>query len=204
VTRGAFIVIEGIDGSGKTTMANRLARQMTGARAARYTREPYGATLNVWLQLSPNATPHESALAFAADRLFHVRHCIRPAVAEGEVVICDRYVWSSLAYQGADGCDTGWLREINRHAPEPDFTVYLDVQVEAAVDRIERRERRNVSRDEWRRLGRVAGIYDSLAANADVKRAIVIDADREEDAVFADVLAAVTAFLETFDGGKPL
>lgn len=202
MSRGAFIVIEGINGSGKTRMALRLARSLPGD--ARYTCEPYGATLNQWLAMSANASPEEAALAFAADRAFHVRHCIRPAVADGAHVICDRYVMSSYAYQQADGCDLDWLRAINRHAPEPDLTIYLAVPVLAAVARIEAREDRTVGEAEKLRLLRVSDAYDDLMERADGQRYRYLNANRDADAVAADVLAEVTRFLATWTGETPL
>jgi dTMP kinase len=203
VTRGAFIVFEGIDGSGKTTMARRLRGALGGKRRATGTSEPYATDELASLHHTDRADPTAMALWYAYDRTGHVRLAIRPHVRDGFHVICDRYVWSSLAYQGADGCDLDWLREINRHAPPADLTIYLCVPGPGFIDRIERRERRTVGTEERDRLLTVQYAYDILASHNGPEVA-VIDASRDEDAVFADVLAAVTAFLETFDGERPL
>lgn len=202
--RGAFIAIEGIDGSGKTTQTRRLTLALnSGTSRAISTREPHGSQANIWARLDRAAPPQEQALWFAHDRIRHARMSIRPAIDAGRHVICDRYVWSSYAYQGADGCDPDWLREINRHAPAPDLTIYLCSPGAAFIDRIEKREGRTVGAEERGRLLTVQYHYDILASH-NGPEVVVIDANRDAYTVAAGVLVAVTAFLATFDGGKPL
>jgi dTMP kinase len=203
VTRGAFIVFEGIDGSGKTTMARRLWSAIGGIRRARGASEPFATDELEALHHTDRSDPTAMALWFAYDRTWLVRSSIRPNTMDGFHVICDRYVWSSLAYQGADGVDLDWLREINRYAPEPDFTVYLDVPVAVAVNRIQHRENRLVPSVEAMRLAIIGNNYAEIAG-ANRNSVAIIDASRDEGAVFADVLAAVERFLATFDGERPL
>ena len=142
---GRFVVLEGIDGAGTTTQARRLAEALAQRGiAAHVTREPSDGPIGRLVRSSlgsggPALPPGARALLFAADRLAHVAAEIRPALEAGRWVVCDRYLLSSLAYQGLD-CDEGWVRAINRHAPPPDRTILLDVPAEVAVARIRARE----------------------------------------------------------------
>jgi dTMP kinase len=80
------------------------------------------------------------ALLFAADRFLHLESEILPALADGKLVICDRYMYASFAYQGAQGVNANWLREINRFAVKPDLALCLDVPAETGMSRIRRRK----------------------------------------------------------------
>jgi dTMP kinase len=150
--RGLFVVIEGIDGSGSTTQAQRLVASLVAAgRAAVHTCEPSAGPVGKLIRSAlerrltdasgaPHAlTPDSLALLFAADRLDHVRHEVEPALARGEIVVTDRYVLSSLAYQSATSPEgegaLPWLRELNRLAPAPDVTIVIDVSAETAARR---------------------------------------------------------------------
>jgi len=84
--------------------------------------------------------PEVEALLFAADRFLHLQSEIRPALAAGKVVVCDRYMYASFAYQGAQGVDLNWLGEINRFAEKPDLAIYLDVPAEIGLKRIRRKK----------------------------------------------------------------
>jgi dTMP kinase len=151
---GHFIVIEGIDGAGTTTQCERYAKYLRGKlRQVHVTREPsdgpVGVTLRLGLsgriQLGASNQAQTMALLFAADRLDHVAHEIEPFLRDGAVVICDRYVLSSIAYQTATAnaddknAFEGWVRELNRFAPRPDAVVVIDVSPEEAERR--RRDR---------------------------------------------------------------
>jgi dTMP kinase len=144
---GRFIVLEGIDGSGTTTQAQRLvaALQQHG-RAALFTCEPSSGPIGKQIRQLLGASGDEAsrgwdtlALLFAADRLDHVAREIRPALAAGTIVICDRYDLSSYAYQSATalpGTDPlPWLRALNQRAPRPDLTLVLDVDPDIAEQR---------------------------------------------------------------------
>ena len=148
---GRFIVLEGIDGSGTTTQAQRLVAALVRAgHDARFTCEPSGGPHGRQIRqlLSPSSDPVSRAwdalaLLFAADRLDHVAREIRPALQSGAVVICDRYDLSSLAYQSATapaGVDpVPWIRAINQRALRPDLTLVLDVEPDVAEARRARR-----------------------------------------------------------------
>jgi len=142
---GCFIVIEGIDGSGKSEQFQRLTKRLKrrGYNLVA-TREPtkvypVGRLIERVLREEEQVSEEALALLFAADRADHTERRIKPALEEGAVVVSDRYVHSSLAYQSrgmAKELDLGWIRMINRHALEPDAVVFLDVSPEVGQARL--------------------------------------------------------------------
>jgi len=133
---GPFITFEGLDGCGKTTQAELLANVLErhGLPVVR-TREPGGTALgecirDIVLHSSSDVKPMTEALLLAAARAQHVQEVIRPALARGEIVICERFVDSSIAYQGYGlGLSIETVREINRAATRglvPDLTILID------------------------------------------------------------------------------
>ncbi|MFQ5762948.1 MAG: dTMP kinase, partial [Candidatus Bathyarchaeia archaeon] len=138
--RGVFIAVEGIDGSGKTTQSYLLVNQLRqlGYRTE-YTAEPtYGPVGNIirlHLSRGKSRRAEWEALLFAADRYHHIQETILPKLKRGITLVSDRYVYSSLAYQGAAGVDLEWIRRLNRFAPKPDLTLYLDVDPKASLGR---------------------------------------------------------------------
>ncbi|ASJ16302.1 dTMP kinase [Thermococcus chitonophagus] len=150
---GLFIVFEGIDGSGKSTQARLLAEWF---RERGYnvllTKEPTDTSLGKFIRevvvrgslIDGSKLSYEAeALLFAADRAEHVRKVIKPALDEGKVVICDRYFYSSLAYQWARGLDLEWLMKINEFAIRPNLAILLDLPTRESLKRI--RARANIS-----------------------------------------------------------
>ena len=134
--KGCFVTLEGVDGCGKSTQAAALAQRLSQfGYTVRRTREPGGCPIAeeirkiVLAKEDGGMCPETEALLFAAARAQHVKEVILPAVAQGQVVLCDRFVDSSLVYQGtARGLDEEWIKEINRAAYRegaPDATVYL-------------------------------------------------------------------------------
>ena len=145
--RGRFIVFEGIDGAGKTTQINRLAERLRAeGRRVMVTAEPTvsvtGGLLRDALGGISQRTAGEMAAMFVLDRIFHnvnPVHGIEKMLAEGIDVICDRYYYSSLAYQGSD-TDFTWVRDMNLNCPEirkPDVCIFLDLTPEQSMARIE-------------------------------------------------------------------
>jgi dTMP kinase len=155
-TRGRFIVLEGIDGSGTTTQASRLVTELTrrGTRAVG-TCEPTAGPIGRFIRSAlkheltaeggaPHSVPWSSmALLFAADRLDHVESVVLPALREGVTVVCDRYVLSSLAYQSSTSpegeASLPWIRSLNARSRPADLTIVLDVSEEVARGRRESR-----------------------------------------------------------------
>ena len=143
--KGAFIVLEGGDGSGKTTQARVLcsALRREGYKihpTAEPSRSIVGRLIRRRILHGKKTRPEVEALLFAADRFLHLESEILPALAVGRIVVCDRYIYASFAYQGAQGVDSQWLQEINRFAIKPDLALYLDVPAETGMDRIRRKK----------------------------------------------------------------
>src|SRR5688572_8190432 len=141
--RGRLIVLEGIDGTGKTTLAARLAGALRGAgKTVVETREPWtspaGQELRRVLAAKERTTSGEQELElFHADRAAHVAAVVAPALARGDWVVQDRTYWSTAAYQGARGIAVARILERSRAiAPTPDLTVLLELTPERALERI--------------------------------------------------------------------
>ena len=145
VKKGFFICIEGLDGSGKTTQAQILTERLNKTFTAIFTAEPSHAKTGTFLRESclyeqkrlPIAA---EALLFAADRVEHIENEIKPALTEGKIVVCDRYIYSSFAYQGSAGLSLEWIKEINKFALAPDLAVFIDVLPENVLERLQRKK----------------------------------------------------------------
>ncbi len=134
-----FIVFEGIDGCGKSTHAKLLSAWMRESdRDVLLTAEPtkgeLGALIRRVLGGVVAMSPKTLALVFTADRCEHVQQ-IRKALSEGKDVVCERYFYSTVAYQSAQGVDRQWLLDINGFAPKPDIVFFLDVDAKSAEER---------------------------------------------------------------------
>lgn len=193
--RGALIAVEGGEGSGKSTQAARLASHL----GARLTREPGGTALGERIRsllLDPDGVPiapRAEALLMVAARAQHVVEVIEPALAAGETVVTDRYIGSSLAYQGhGQGLPVDDVAALSRFAVGgvvPDLIVLLAVSADVAAQRLTGRP------DRMEALGaafhrRVADGFAALAA-ADPERWVLVDGDGTEDEVTTRIRAAV-------------
>ncbi len=139
--KGVFICIEGLDGCGKTTQTKLLAKKLRKSHNAVYTAEPSHGKIGTYIRKSylygeKRLSIVLEALLFAADRIEHLENEVIPALNEGCLVISDRYVFSSLAYQGAAGLSLDWIEKINEHALKPDLAVFIDVDLETVMDRL--------------------------------------------------------------------
>jgi dTMP kinase len=138
---GLFIVVEGIDGTGKSTQARGLAewlreqgREVVSSREP--TDGPWGAKIRA-TAATGRLSPEEELEYFLRDRREHVEQLIAPALTAGKVVILDRYYFSTMAYQGSRGVDPAEIRRRNEEfAPVPDLLFILDLDVEIALTRI--------------------------------------------------------------------
>ena len=140
--RGFFICVEGLDGCGKTTQTKLLVRRLRRKRYdAIYTAEPSRGKIGKFIKRhclhgEERVSSIIEALLFAADRFEHVEDVIVPAIGKGKIVVSDRYVYSSLAYQGAAGLDLEWIEKVNEHAIHPDLAFFIDVKPEIVVKRL--------------------------------------------------------------------
>lgn len=188
----ALIAFEGLDQSGKQTQAARLAEALR--RAGRrvealafpdYT-TPIGVEIGQALQGHRAYQPDTMQLLYVANRYEH-RPRLEAWLAAGSVVICDRYLASSIAYGEAMGLDPVWLAEIQRYLPQPALTVLLDIAPEASL------ARKQGGRDAFERdlplLARVRASYRRQAEQA--PSWLVVNGQRDKDEVASDILTAV-------------
>jgi len=143
-SKGVFIVLDGLDGCGKTLHSKALREELKARDLnVAYTAEPSNNLVGKFIQsilLIEKIPPEVEALLFAADRHEHLKKEILPNLEGGNVVVCDRYMYSSLAYQGAQGVDVNWIRMINGFAVKPDIAFYLDVPPDVGLGRIRRKK----------------------------------------------------------------
>ncbi len=186
---GFFLCIEGLDGCGKSTQVKLLARWL---RSQGYkivvTDEPtngaIGRGIKRVLRGELKLPIAAEALLFAADRMQHVADVIKPALKAGKVVLNERYVCSSLAYQSARGLPMGWISLINRHAIEPDLTILIDVPADAAFARIKSSRKLDEFESDLRLQRRVRENYLRIAKQKKFK---VVNGAREVSEVQAEI-----------------
>ena len=195
----AFLTFEGIEGCGKTTQARRLAHAI--GPSVVLTQEPGGTELGrairgLLLEVTRSAmSPQAEVLLFFADRAQHVAEVVRPGLAAGRTVISDRYVDSSLAYQGyGRGIDLELIRVVARAATgglTPDLTVFIDVPVDVGLARVGKRGRQDRLESEVREFHeRVREGYRALAAAAPA-RWLTVDGEADADEVGRRIADAV-------------
>ena len=193
--RGVFIVFEGIDGSGKSTHIKALAKELKGRgynviQTSEPSKDRIGNFIRRYAERNDHRlTPETEALLFAADRFEHVMTVVEPALKRGRIVISDRYLYSSLAYQGAGGLDLDWIREMNRFAPKPDLGILLDLLPEFSLQRVERRKTVFEVSDYLRK---VRNIYLRLVEEGEL---VKVDADKPRKAVQEEIFSLVNELL---------
>jgi dTMP kinase len=213
VARGKLITIEGLDGAGKSTLARALAETLR-ARGLRVEllREPGGVETSERIRalvMDPalSVAPRTEALLYAAARAQLVEQCVLPLLGEGAIVLLDRYVDSSLAYQGfARELGIEQVREINRFATdalEADRTLLLRISPPGARARRAAREARpdRLEQEDLEFHACVAAAYDELAA-AEPDRIRVLDASFTPATVLADALTALDDLLGEHAGAR--
>jgi dTMP kinase len=210
---GAFVVVEGIDGSGSTSVVAELAANFRAQkRPVHATCEPSGGPFGVTIRqilsrsyavpgrASPSFGWATMALLFAADRLDHLETEVLPHLRAGELVLSDRYDLSSLAYQSATaepdvspraGDPVAWIRELNRQARRPDLTLVLDVDPDVAA---ERRKSRGGKAELYEKLElqrRLAALYADAERLVPGDRVVHIDANLPLPLVIAKSIEAI-------------
>lgn len=186
-----FIVLEGLDGAGTTTQTARLAKWLRSlGHSVHVTREPsdgpIGRLIREMLRnRHGKVDPSAIALLFAADRLDHLTREIHPNLSSGNVVISDRYLMSSLAYQGRNG-NLPWVEILNQRADAPDLTILLDVNPAVCLSRLAAR-------------GNEAELYErreTLEAVNDAYRCLVNDEKTSGDLAVVDGAVEVEQVFE--------
>ncbi len=203
---GLWITFEGGDGAGKTTQATRLEQWLRDeGRTVVRTREPGGTEVgalirDIVLHHRGDVAPRAEALLYAADRAHHVATLVRPALARGEIVIQDRYLDSSVAYQGAGRVlDAAQIRDLSLWATEdalPDLTVLLDLDPASARARLDADDKPfdRLESEQADFHARVRKAFLELTA-AEPERFLVLDATLPADDLAAAVRARVAALL---------
>lgn len=204
MSKGKFVTFEGCDGCGKSTQLKLLNEYLTAQNIPHiFTREPGGGKISEAIReillngKNAEMTDECEALLYAAARAQHLRDRVEPALAEGKLVICDRYVDSSLAYQAyARGLGKEFVEKINAFALEkfsPDVTVFIDLTPEAAfqrkhgADENDRLEQAGMAFHE-----RVYAGYKALAQEHSA-RIVCVDGNKTPEEIFADVLQILKA-----------
>lgn len=201
---GFFVAFEGGEGAGKSTQEARLAQALRErGHLVVSTREPGGTPAGEAIRrvlLGPEYAgldPRAESLLFAAARGEHVARVIRPALDRGAVVICDRYMDSSIAYQGV-GRDLGpdRVRDLNlwaTHGLVPDLTIVLDVDPEVGLSRFEERDRLESEPMEYHRAVRSGFL---ALAEQEPQRYLVVDARQDVDVISSLIIDRVVSGLD--------
>jgi dTMP kinase len=191
VTQGLLIAFEGLDQSGKQTQAELVRDRLIAGRRSVYLLSfpdygtPIGEEIERALRGARNYAPDVMQLLYVANR-YEWRTEIERRRSDGEILICDRYLASSVASGEAQGLDPAWLLEIQRYLPQPDLTFLLDIAPAVSATR------KTADRDRYERdlalLGRVRNSYLQLAEKNGWER---LSAERDKAIVAADVWAVV-------------
>lgn len=192
--RGIFICVEGLDGCGKTTQTKLLVRRLRKkGYDVTYTAEPSRGEIGSFIKKYclhglERVSSVVEALLFAADRFVHVEKEVIPALDEGKLVVSDRYVYSSLAYQGAAGLDLKWIEEINEHAMRPDLAIFIDVEPEIVIQRLKPNKSVMENLETQRK---VREVYMKFAEKGEL---VKINGNKSKKEVANDILRVVLRF----------
>ena len=193
--RGHLIAFEGLDQSGKQTQAERLAAafRKAGHRVEELSFPDYhtaiGAEIGNALQGRRDYAADTMQLLYIANR-YEYRPQIEEWLAAGAMVICDRYLASSIAYGEAQGLESAWLIDTQRHLPQPSVTILLDIPPEASL------KRKQADRDKFERdLALLARVRSSYQLQSEMALWVRIDGHQDKEAVSASVLKAVRSRL---------
>ncbi len=200
--RGVLFVIEGIDGSGKTTQAKRLVETLSRrGYDAVYLREPTDGPSGAEIRRAAQdgtrqGDPEKEYRLFMLDRKENVADSIHPALSAGRVVVLDRYYFSTMAYQGALGLDPERIRRENEgFAPVPDRVFYLSMTVEEGLKRISRNRGSFTSFEKAEYLEKVKAIFDERVAS--LPYTVIIDGMNGQDDISDEIRTGALAFLES-------
>lgn len=193
--KGKFIVICGVEGSGKGTQINLIKEHFKGNDNIVFTREPGGTDIAEKIRdiiLNENIDPLTEAYLFAAARREHIIKKIKPLLEEGKTIICDRFVYSSLVYQGL-GRNLGinFIDRLNKPVIEgfyPDKVIYLDLEPEIGLERIKKNSR-ETNRLDNEKLDFYKKCREGFLhlANNEPNKFIIINANQSERKVFQDI-----------------
>ncbi len=184
-----FVVLEGIDGSGKTSAISKVKEHLESlGHKVMITMEPTKGAIGNLVAETDDLTPESEALLFTADRACHTKE-ISGWLEEGYDVICDRYYASTLAYQSASGLDRDWLYSINSKViMEPDVHILLDIDPEVSLTRVDKRGEKVSRFEKLDYLRKVRAAYLEIAESYELT---VLDASRSKDDVLKDIIELI-------------
>ncbi|MGB9703414.1 MAG: dTMP kinase [Candidatus Micrarchaeales archaeon] len=196
--KGKFIVIEGIDGSGKSTQASLLySFLLKKYKKVLLTKEPtysiIGSLIRAALNKEWKTTNTVLQLLFCADRAHHLKS-LMPFLRKGGIVISDRYAFSTIAYGSASGLDYKWLVDINSALPYPDLTIIIDISPQTALKRINALQRKKSLFEEKNFLTRVREFYLKIAS--EFKNVKVVDGEKSVEEVRNEIIKNVKKVLD--------
>ncbi len=198
VRKGLLIVLEGIDGAGKSTQARLLLKRLLGlGYDAVSFREPskgrWGRRIKRLAKVPGSVSPEEELELFVRDRAENVARNLNPALAARKIVVLDRYYFSTIAYQGAKGLDPVRIRRMNeRIAVKPDLVFILDINAGPGLARIHLRKRKDLLFERERYLRKVGAIFRSLRG----RKFIHLDASRPREETARDIWGRVSRLLD--------
>lgn len=193
--KGFFICVEGLDGCGKTTQAKILVRRLKKkGYSAVYTTEPSRGKIGRFirrhcLHTRQRVSSIVEALLFAADRFEHIEKEINLALADGKIIVSDRYVYSSMAYQGAAGLSLDWIRKVNEHALTPNLAIFIDVKPEIVVQRLKPKKSVMENLETQRK---VREMYLKFVESREL---VKVDGNKSKEEVADEILAIVLGSL---------
>lgn len=199
-----FFAIEGIDGAGTSTQLTRMGERLVAlGYKIHLTAEPSGGPIGKFIRTvlrgEEKMSPQALALLFAADRLDHLQREILPALAQGAIVLSDRYVHSSLAYQSLE-LPLAWVESINAKARVPDATLFVKVSAECAARRRQARggEAELFDADETQR--KIAQNYEQTLGAKGLGQTVVVDGEGDIASVSDALWLALQTFLPAKNG----
>ena len=195
--RGLLIAFEGLDQSGKQTQAEHLRDRLVeaGRRVRLLSFPAYETPIGTEIRKALDGTRDWGAdvmqLLYIANR-YEARPMIERELERGTILVCDRYMASSIAYGESQGLDAVWLRDVQQHLPQPDLTVLLDIAPQVSA------QRKATDRDKYERdLALLARVRESYLRQAGATGWVCLDASRHRDDVAADVFEAVERLLQS-------
>jgi len=196
---GKFIVIEGLDGSGKSVQVDLLAKflqendKQVILKNEPTTESEAGRKIRQVLRGEIKAEPMERQKLFVQDRTEHLQNKIIPALKEGKFVVCSRYAFSTIAYGHSDGLDASVLIEMNKNFLLPDATIVINVSPKECIKRIEKRGEAKELFEKEKKLDKVNEIYQKLPEM--FENIFMIDGEKPIGEVFEEIKNIVSKFL---------
>ena len=195
---GLFIALEGIDGSGTTTHTRLLGNWLVKkGLEVMQTHEPTGYRIGRLLReilRDTSVPPAVDALLFAADRVDHTIHRIQPALDQGKIVITDRYIESSVAYQSSSGLQKEWVLALNQFALQPNLTILLDIPPEVAL----RRKRKPKPKEKFEQVAFLTKVRQVFLNRAEEQGFTIINAEQSIKEVQNQIQKLVEPLLRNF------